>query len=614
MTAEIVDQDRALSCWRSRDLRSSDRMRRRGDHGSNNFGLVTSSARAHSMKIRRLEVENFRGVRSLDWRHIGETSALIGPGDSGKSTILDAIERVLSPRWNVAFDDTDFWDLQTDAVITVRATITHLAPDLYRESKFGLMLHSFDASLGEAAQPTTDEQQEYALIVVLRVDASLEPVWSVVDTAGAQHPITARDREAFGMLRVGGYVDQHLGWSRGSVLTRLTERGDAVGAVLAEAARQARAGLKSSDLDRLSIAAKRVEGLARNLGVAPQQGLAPHLDASSLSVAAGALSLHDGNVPARRAGLGTRRLLAVAIEREAASSAGLTIIDEFEHGLEPHRIRRLLRVLRGRSPEPAVLADGQLIMTTHSPSVLQELDPDEVAVTRRTADGAVTVERLAAAVEYILRRTPHALLATRVIVAEGATEVGLCQALDEAWSTETGASFAYRGVAVVDGVGGTQPAEIAGHLKSLGYDVALLIDSDAKAKLARAGDARILAWPGGLCTEQRLALDLPAAAIREMSCRADERGGRAIRDALADRLNVSRAQLTDAHPQTWPDIVGLSEFRLAFGDVAKKKNHAWFKTRDQGAFLGRLIAQHWNDLAATPTYEIVAKLKAFVHG
>src|ERR1043165_4862235 len=80
------------------------------------------------MRLRRLEIENFRGVKSLDWRHIADTAALVGPGDSGKSTILDAIERVLSPKWNVPFDDTDFWDVHTDAPIVVRATIADLAP------------------------------------------------------------------------------------------------------------------------------------------------------------------------------------------------------------------------------------------------------------------------------------------------------------------------------------------------------------------------------------------------------------------------------------------------------------------------------------------------------
>jgi energy-coupling factor transporter ATP-binding protein EcfA2 len=566
------------------------------------------------MRLRRLEIENFRGVKSLDWRHIAETAALVGPGDAGKSTILDAIERVLSPKWNVAFDDTDFWELHTDAAIVIRATLTDLAPSFYRDSKFGLLLHAFDKDKGEAIRAEGTDDEVHALVVELRVDASLEPVWSVLDSDGTMHPFMARDREALGMLRVGGYVDKHLGWSRGSVLTRLTDSGDAVGAVLAEATRQARSGLKTDGLEKLTAAAQKVERLGRNLGVALKNALIPHLDASSLSVAAGALSLHDGKVPTRRAGLGTRRLLAVAMQREAAAHSVLTIIDEFEHGLEPHRIRRLLRVLRGRAPEGDGLAKGQLILTTHSPTVLHELEAGEVAVTRRAADGTVAVRSLSAAVKYILKRTPQALLARKVIVAEGATEVGLCHALDEAWTTETEGSFGYRGVVVVDGNGGTQPAEISGHLATLGYEVALLIDSDAKAKVGKAAGAAVLAWPGGFCTEQRLAADLPEAAITQMAAVADERGGRCVRDALADQLEVSRSALKEGDPASWIGAAGVAAFRTAFGDVAKKKNQAWFKSRDQGAFLGRLVAEHWGAIADTPTHEVIAKLKAFAHG
>src|SRR5690606_19006380 len=102
------------------------------------------------MRLRRLQIESFRGVKALDWRHIAETAALVGPGDSGKSTILDAIERVLSPKWNVSFDDTDFWDLHTEAPIVIRATITNLPSSFYRDSKFGLLLHGFDTTNGEA--------------------------------------------------------------------------------------------------------------------------------------------------------------------------------------------------------------------------------------------------------------------------------------------------------------------------------------------------------------------------------------------------------------------------------------------------------------------------------
>jgi NAD(P)-dependent dehydrogenase (short-subunit alcohol dehydrogenase family) len=167
---------------------------------------------------------------------------------------------------------------------------------------------------------------------------------------------------------------------------------------------------------------------------------------------------------------------------------------------------------------------------------------------------------------------------------------------------------------VVDGIGGTQPAEIAGHLASLGYQVALLSDSDAKAKLSRAAAAEVLAWPGGMCTEQRLATDLPEAAITQMAAAADERGGRGVRDALADQLRVDRSALKEGAAASWLTAAGVAAFRTAFGDVAKKKNQAWFKSREQGAFLGSLVAEHWNAITNTPTHDVLGRLRSFAHG
>ena len=84
------------------------------------------------MKIRRLDVSNFRGIRALSWRLPPDQSffVLIGPGDATKSTILTAIERGLSDRWNITFVDTDFFHANVDEPIRIRVAVTDLPPDL----------------------------------------------------------------------------------------------------------------------------------------------------------------------------------------------------------------------------------------------------------------------------------------------------------------------------------------------------------------------------------------------------------------------------------------------------------------------------------------------------
>jgi energy-coupling factor transporter ATP-binding protein EcfA2 len=558
--------------------------------------------------IRRLEIQNFRGVRSLDWRHIPDSSALIGPGDSGKSTILEAIERLLSPRWNLSFDDADFWGMNTEVPITVRATLVDLPNEFFRDNKFGLLLNGFNPAESIACEPTGADDEIYALVIELKVDDSLEPRWSVVDPLSQRTPLTARDREAFGMLRIGAQVDQHLGWSRGSALSRITDDGSGISAVLAHAARQARAGLQSNNLTTLSDTAARVQKVAKDLGVATKAPLVPRLDASTMSMAAAALSLHDGEIPTRRSGMGTRRLLALAMQREAATSNRVTLVDEFETGLEPHRIRRLLRALRTTTPDTKAVQSGQLFITSHSPTVVAELDPTEVSVVRRTEPGDVSVSCLPKSIEYVVKRNPHALLVPKVIVAEGITEVGLCYALDEAWCEDV-ESFGYLGVSVIDGGGGTQPAETAGHLSRLGYRVALLIDSDANAKKSRAHTAEVIEWPGTMCTEQRLSLDLPIEALVSMVEWATERHGRRVRDTLADALRMSRDSLDENAPLAWLPHVEEGSFREGFGLSAKKKE--WFKSLSGGGFLGQLVSAHWGALTGTPTAQCVSSLRHF---
>ena len=581
------------------------------------------------MRLRRLEVERFRGIRQLDWRKIGVTAAIVGPGDSGKSSVLDAIERVLSPRWNLAFDDTDFWMLETTHPIVIRATLTDLPEHFYRDTKFGLYLQGFDEDQGVAVAPTGEAEQASALVIELTVEASLEPQWNVINSDGEKRTIQARDREALGMLRVGAYVDQHLGWSRGSVLARLTSEGDdgdgdAVGAALANVARQARASLQLDDLGQLASTAKLVEEAGRNIGVNHAAGLSPHLDAGALSVATGALGLHDGAVPVRRAGLGTRRLLTIAMQRESSKEQGITVVDEFEHGLEPHRIRRLLRVLRGKPPEAAATG-GQLVLTTHSPTVLSELDPKEIYVARRGSDGVMTVAHLPDAIDFVLKRVPSALLAAKVVVAEGATEEGICLALDEAWTEElSGTSFAYRGVSVVYGHGSNQPANTAKFLIQLGYGAAIFVDSDSNDQAGRAVGATVLRWPGdgdGASSEQRIALDLPLDGLREMIQLAvsssKSHDAKAVRNAVVAKLQAAGVQATDAEfdpdaPADWPLRVDEAAFRAAFGLAAK--NSKWFKDRHEGHRLGQLVARHWTALANTPTRKVLEGLREFAHG
>ena len=50
------------------------------------------------MKIRHIKINNFRGIRALNWMPSEGITCLIGSSDSCKSTILDAIDYTLGAR------------------------------------------------------------------------------------------------------------------------------------------------------------------------------------------------------------------------------------------------------------------------------------------------------------------------------------------------------------------------------------------------------------------------------------------------------------------------------------------------------------------------------------
>ncbi len=77
-------------------------------------------------RIRRIEIRNFRCIQHLNWIPSAGINCLIGPGDSGKSSFLDAIDFRLGARRSLAFTDADFYRLDVTNPIAITATVGEL--------------------------------------------------------------------------------------------------------------------------------------------------------------------------------------------------------------------------------------------------------------------------------------------------------------------------------------------------------------------------------------------------------------------------------------------------------------------------------------------------------
>jgi putative ATP-dependent endonuclease of OLD family len=562
------------------------------------------------MILRHLSIRRFRGINHLEWSPGGQVVCLVGPCDAGKSTILEAISWALHPYWTLRVSDSDFHVEAGEDPIRIEATVGGLPEPLLAESELGLRLRGWKEGGEIVDEP--DDEHETVVTVRLTIDRELEPAWNVVtDREPVETPISHHKRRRLGVAYLGQAGDRSFAWSQGTPLRHMTESLATLSGVVADAARSARAAVAEADLGSLREAATNAQDLAKGLGYAPTWELKPLLDADALSHGGLAIALHDGQVPLRLAGLGSRRLVELALQQHQSLGGAMSLIDEIEYGLEPHRLHHLLRYLRARVEE----IGGQCIMATHSAVPLEVLRAEDLRVVRTGDDGETLVRVVDSTLQDVVRRVPEALLSRRVIVCEGKTEVGLGEALDEHQKQLDGAPFAVAGVRLAVGEG-SSAADTATKLAGLGYDVAFVGDSDVATKPSaeqmEQDGIRVFVWPDGMCTEERLATDLPIGALQEL---VDIAAGASSQKSVADQL---RHQLEDQFSVDPANIQGLvqegcSEATLRGAIAHAAKDHQWFKRIDLGELAGKVVFEHYAEIEGKPLRKLLDSLAQWAH-
>ena len=565
--------------------------------------------------IRHLRVQNFRGIKSLDWHLDGRVFCLVGPGDSAKTTVLNAIELVLLPRWNMSFTDSDFYQAITNEELVIEATTGELPVELTKQEKYGLYLRGYSVQDRVIHDDPADDDED-VLTIRLTVDSGLEPQWAVVkDSNPEPRPISWRDRELLSVAALGDDVDRSLTWSRGSALARLTDSRSS-GEVIAVANRKACEAVSEMQLDEWQQIADQAKDRAKNYGV-PVNDLQPGLDVRAIRFGQGVLSLYDGPVPLRSFGLGSRRLAALAVQEAGIGRSSVVLVDEIEHGLEPHRIRKLLKILCQDRNE------GQVIMTSHSPTPVVARPVEELRFTRRVnghLDVLACDEEARNALQPVLRKCPLAVFAKSVIVCEGKTEEALCNALNQTWTSDHGGEgFELRGVVAANGEGNKAP-EVARQFAKLGYRTALFADSDKAINPTedeiRSVGAEVLLWDGNMATEQRLAADVPLETLQAIveagsDIKGEESCIASCKTQLA-KLGINAAAVTGIALVDWQQN-GIHDptLREAIGNAAKASK--WFKNLNDGQKLADLVIAALPDIADTPLGTKLRALEEWVY-
>jgi putative ATP-dependent endonuclease of the OLD family len=483
------------------------------------------------LKVSFLEIENFRGIKKASLL-LPDHAVLIGDNNTGKSTVLEALDLVLGPdrlSRQSPIDEHDFHqgmylapddssgDKEAHSAkeqrITVTATITALSDE--QLAYFGSYIEWWDASSYHLFdEPDAAKLDAAPTIPALRVtfigrydpdedDFEGKTYYTrTLEEADEPDQFSKRDKQRCGFLylrsiRTGSRA---LSLERGSLLDiilRLKE-------IRPKMWEATLSGLRTFD-----VASNPELGISGVLGsidaalkkyVPREWGIQPHLRVSTLTrrhlreVITAFIATGDGAhaAPYYRQGTGTVNMLLLAMLSQIAEDKQNVIfaMEEPETAIPPYAQKRIVHELRKLS--------AQSLFTSHSPYVLEEFSLEETLVlSRSSADELVSAKiALPDSVKHkryrqeFRSRFCESLLARRILVVEGATEAAAVPAVARRLAELNPSAYVSLeslGVSVLDAGSDSQIFDLATLYKSLGKDTFAICDKqspDQEAKIS----------------------------------------------------------------------------------------------------------------------------------
>lgn len=454
------------------------------------------------MKIRRLRISRFRCLETFEWSPKPGLNCLIGPGDVGKSTVLNAIALLLAPYPQTAASEFDYFKRGLDQGFEIEACIGQL--DLARLAG-ERQLPPLQGWVNGQVVPLPDENgAEPALVCRVRGTSDMEIVHEILNAAGEAYTFSVglRRKMAFALLAGDERTPRDLRLSPGSVLDRYLGR-PGIRPALHRAIADASANMQVptelvESMDRLRDLFRRAR-LPTDLRI----GIVPSLGTSL----AGTAALMSGAnaeeaIPVALAGSGTRNLALIEIAAGMSETAPIVLVDEPEKGLEPYRQELLCNRIGN-----VVGEDGQAFISTHASGVLQCMPRGAVWRVGSVGPPACLEDDQ---LTRLLEHDPNAFFARLPVVCEGDTEVGLLAAY---MKTSLPYDFAAAGIHLVDGRGQPDALRTLEAFLSSGMTCAGFVDNEENHSglRDRIGRRCVLAvWGDAKNIEEAVAKYLPA--------------------------------------------------------------------------------------------------------
>jgi len=540
-------------------------------------------------RIHRLKIERFRGIEALEWYPEAGVNVILGGGDTGKTTILEAIALLLHPSTSIVLTDADYWQRGVSQGFSIEGVFSLPASCGINEQSKHAWPWQWDGKNPSVPSPDGGSlfQTIYTPVYVLRVRGTedFDLLFELVQPDGEADVLGVGLRRRIGLVRLSGddRNDRDLRLVWGSALERLIDDKTlraklgskfAEGSVDAELTANAQGKLK--ELDKAFQARKLPNGLG--LGLTGSQGI-------SLNALIGLTAEKQGvSLPLASWGAGTRRLSALEIASARQGENPITVVDEIERGLEPYRQRDLMARLQNGA--------SQVFVTTHSPAALQA--GSKVTVWYLDTKSRIGKLPSTGVVHQHRERDPESFLSRLVIFAEGKTEFGLVSGL---LKRGVGQNLLEYGIWISDAEGNDKALELLeafgkNHLTCGGF-----ADEEGRFPTRWAGVKQTLGkllfqWQSG-CTESEIIAHIPDAKMLQLiEDPAGEKTGERLRtlaerlgskekdfDSLKAKCSDIKKLIVETATGSVPDDQGLDKnTKKAF----KKHCQCWFKSREGG--------------------------------
>ena len=456
---------------------------------------------------------------------------MLGGGDAGKTTILEAIALLLSPTNPTTLADTDYYGrniAEGFAIEAIMSLPTESGIDYQLKPSWPWEWNGTDAVVPSTdADPRAQGPPVYRLRV--RGTEDLELIYEIIQPDGTADNFSVVLRRSIGLVRLGGddRNDRDLRLVQGSALDRLLSDKSLRSRMASELANSEVTSQlipeKQTALTSLDEAFVR-QNLPHELNLAIIGG-----QGASIASMVGLTAARDGvDLPLASWGAGTRRLSALAIAEQNQGQAPITVVDELERGLEPYRQRALMEKLQNRR--------SQVFVTTHSPFVIEAAS--SATFWHIDANGRIG-QLTGKKISKVRVSDPSTFLSRLAVVAEGATEVGFVSALLE---RALGSPLKNHGVHVCNGGGNEATLEVLEALTEGGLCFAGFADNENNnptrwQKVAAELGALLFRWPSG-CIEQNIIGATPNDELEAILIDPDnERTGSRLR-TLTLRLGI----------------------------------------------------------------------------